>query len=135
MEAPTRTPDGIRTLTALRALLQQAEQQTDDPDSRIAADLFRETIRRREWELAGMVASPRPEKALPDRSHVGMDVPTRTPQEIQTELVELRALLQQAERPRGDPDARIAAELFREIIRRREWELAGIRSTPKPEKA
>jgi hypothetical protein len=63
-----------------------------------------------------------------------MDAPTRTPQEIQAELVELRTLLQQAERQRDDPDARMAAELFREIIRRREWQLAGVVASSKSEK-
>jgi hypothetical protein len=52
-----------------------------------------------------------------------MDALNRTTKDIRAELVELRTLLQQAERQKDDPDARIAAELFREIIRRRERRL------------
>jgi hypothetical protein len=63
VEEPARTPEVIRAeLRALRALLQQAERQPDDPNARMAADLFRAAIRRREWELLRMVTSPRPER-------------------------------------------------------------------------
>lgn len=55
-----------------------------------------------------------------------MDAPTRDHDALHAEIAELRALVREAERRENDPEAVIAASLFRHLIRRRESQLARI---------
>ena len=57
-----------------------------------------------------------------------MDAPYRTLEELHAEIGNLRSLLQEAECCENDPEAEIAAGLFRHLLERRERELAAMLS-------